>query len=344
MPHFASPSKFAFLKGGRSAFLFWSDGGEESVGDEEDIGVDDDDDRTGMGVDVAGEVFEAGGPTLLFCVDEDEDEDVVDGEGVSFSFSFLLLLGGKVMKSGSLSSSSSFFLSLFSVFLFSSFWIWGGHSWKVTETNGWVVHISGFPPLFLGFRRVKSSRISQDPSVYSIPIGERYRILASATSIESFLERLYNAHTGPIGSSVGASVGVGADRVGVILGEKSISGSEVGGGEVGGGDFGIASGEVESAGVDGFGIASGEVESAGVDGFGGEVGEEDWFDEEDDVGGCGDLGDLGVRAFGFVEVVVEDLLKFFRLGLSFCFLSSLAFRWHPFRLSWLLEHLPGWIH
>ena len=82
MPHFASPSKFAFLKGGRSAFLFWSDGGEESVGDEEDIGVDDDDDRTGMGVDVAGEVFEAGGPTLLFCVDEDEDEDVVDGEGI----------------------------------------------------------------------------------------------------------------------------------------------------------------------------------------------------------------------------------------------------------------------
>ena len=80
----------------------------------------------------------------------------------------------------------------------------------------------------------------------------------------------------------------------------------------------------------------------GIDG--GEVGEEDWFEEDDDVGGCGDLGDLGVRAFGFVEVVVEDLLKAFLLGLSFCFFSSFAFRWHTVLLSWLLEHLPRWIH
>ena len=113
---------------------------------------------------------------------------------------------------------------------------------------------------------------------------------------------------------------------GLSLREKSGGGSAVGGGELGGGDSGIASVEVESVGMDG------------------EVGEEGWFEEDDDVDGCGDLGELGVRAFEFVKVVVEVLLKAFRLGLSFCLLSSLAFRWHAVLLSWLLEHLPRWIH
>ena len=51
-------------------------------GEGEDVADNDEEDETG------GEVFGAGGPTLLFC-NEDDEEDVVEGEEVSFSFSLI---------------------------------------------------------------------------------------------------------------------------------------------------------------------------------------------------------------------------------------------------------------